>query len=118
MVYKAPLLPEKLGAIKRSAERFEVKVSSLNSAEAEVELLIFFGPEPAAAPGSGQATGLRLGPCGLPTLPGPVTLNALPAADFVLVPVSCEYLTLRGFAPFSRFGGCRRRLTRPAPPPT
>ncbi len=98
-VYEALFWPEKLReATLTSAEGFEVAVSSLDLAGAEVELLAFADRHQRLHRALAKVPGRDWVLVDCPPSLGLLTLNALLAADFVLVPVSCEYLALRGLA--------------------
>lgn len=97
--YEALFHPERLrDALLPSPEGFHVAASSLDLAGAEVELLSL--PERHHR----LRRALRHAPTfdwvlvDCPPSLGLLTLNALVASDFVLVPVSCDFLALRGLA--------------------
>jgi len=98
-IYEALFLPRKFrDAILPSEEGFQVAVSSLDLAGAEVELLSL--PDRHLRLKEALAAGPKFDWVILDCPPslGLLTLNALVAADYVLIPVSCDYLALRGLA--------------------
>lgn len=98
-VYEALFFPRKMReAILPSPEGFSVVPSSLDLAGAEVELLSLSDRHWRLAEALSQVFGYDWILLDCPPSLGLLTLNALVAADFVLIPVSCEFLALRGLA--------------------
>lgn len=98
-VYEALFAPERFReAILESGEGFHVAVSSLDLAGAEVELLSLLDRHERLKRALARAPKYDWVLLDCPPSLGLLTLNALVAADFVLVPVSCEFLALRGLA--------------------
>ncbi len=94
-VYEALFAPERFReALLPSLEGFHVAVSSLDLAGAEVELLAFPDRHTRLAQALQYAPQADWVLLDSPPSLGLLTLNALVAADYVLIPVSCEFLAL------------------------
>jgi len=98
-VYEALFFPTRMReAILPCPEGFSVAPSSLDLAGAEVELLSLSDRHWRLSEALGEVSGYDWILLDCPPSLGLLTLNALVAADFVLIPVSCEFLALRGLA--------------------
>ncbi|MDE3112396.1 MAG: ParA family protein [Chloroflexota bacterium] len=78
--------------------RLHVLPSSVDMASAEVELVPVMAREFRLRAALSQLEGYDLVLIDCPPSLGLLTVNALVAADFVIVPVQCEYLALEGLA--------------------
>lgn len=98
-IYTALFAPEKFReTLLQSEEGFLLAPSSLDLAGAEVELLSLPDRHLRLSQALRHAPRLDWILIDCPPSLGLLTLNALVAADFVLIPVSCEFLALRGLA--------------------
>lgn len=97
--YEALFYPERLrDALLQNPEGFHVVPSSLDLAGAEVELLSLPDRHHRLRQALRHVPPFDWVLVDCPPSLGLLTLNALSAADFVLIPVSCEFLALRGLA--------------------
>ena len=96
-VYEALFAPETLPeTVIATEEGFSLAVSSLNLAGAEFELLSLPDRHYRLAQALRYSPSYEWVLIDCPPSLGLLTLNALVASDFVLIPVSCEFLALRG----------------------
>ena len=85
-------------AVRTDVDRLDLVPSSIEMAGAEVELVPVLGREFRLRASLASATGYDVVLIDCPPSLGLLTVNALVAAEHVIVPVQCEYLALEGLA--------------------